>query len=185
MKKWNLRPKIDKASRKKLSKYDELTAQLLFNKGFLTEETAEAFLNPAATDILDGKDLGDMPKAVARINEAIEKKQKIFIHGDFDVDGVTATTILWEYLYKERGADVLPYIPHKVDEGYGVSEKTLQKFVDEKADLVITVDCGIRDVDLIKKFQGKPFDIIITDHHEPGDKTSACLCNRASDASQL
>jgi single-stranded-DNA-specific exonuclease len=170
MNQWILKPKISKEASAELSDYEPLIAQLLFNKGLFTKKAASEFLDTSPANILDAATLGEMAKAVKRINEAISKKQKIFIHGDFDVDGVTATTILWGYLYKIRNANVLPYIPHKVDEGYGMSEATLEMFVKEKADLVITVDCGIRDVELVKKYQGKPFDIIITDHHEPGSE---------------
>ncbi|MDD3662123.1 MAG: single-stranded-DNA-specific exonuclease RecJ, partial [Candidatus Dojkabacteria bacterium] len=109
---------------------------------------------------------------------AITKKEQIFIHGDFDVDGVCATALLWEYLYWDRGANVLPYIPSRVDEGYGMSGKSLDAIAAKGGKLVISVDCGIRDTELVRSYRTRSrtsLDFIITDHHEPGDELPATV----------
>jgi single-stranded-DNA-specific exonuclease len=98
----------------------------------------------------------------------VEEKKKIFIHGDYDADGICATALLWEYLYRELEADVTPYIPSRIDEGYGLSKESLEAMIEEGAQLIITVDCGIRDRKLIEKYiKEKKAEIIVTDHHEP------------------
>ncbi len=173
--KWIKPTKITPEAKKELQDYSEIIQQLLFNRGIKEQEEAERFLNPELGDLSDPDKFYQMEKAVERINTAIEKKERIFIHGDFDVDGITATAILWGYLFRERGAKVLPYIPSRVDEGYGMTEKSISAIKKKGADLIITVDCGIRDVELVKKYRKTSrnpdgVDFIITDHHKPGDR---------------
>jgi single-stranded-DNA-specific exonuclease len=144
--------------------YSPLLQTLLNNLG-LNEDEVIRFLNSYQMDFEDPTKIFGMDKAVEVITEAIEKKQKVAIHGDFDVDGISATTILFDYLYYECGIEVLPIIPHRVDEGYGLSEKTIQKALAWGANLIITVDCGIKDVVLVDKYKDQ-VDFIITDHHQ-------------------
>jgi single-stranded-DNA-specific exonuclease len=108
--------------------------------------------------------LHHIDKAVNAIVKAIKNNEKIIIHGDFDVDGVTATTIMWRFLYEELKANVLPYIPNRFDEGYGLSKKSLNTILKQGGEMVITVDCGVKDIDLIKEYSAK-LKFIITDHH--------------------
>ncbi len=158
-----------------LADINPLLRQLLFVRGIRSENDAKTFLNPSLDQLPDPLLLFDVKKAAKRIEEAIKNQEQIFIHGDFDVDGVTATAILWEYLYRNRKAKALPYIPSRVDEGYGLSERSIKALVSKKAKLIITVDCGIRDVELIDKYRKSSknkdgVDFIITDHHELGPK---------------
>lgn len=124
----------------------------------------EKFFNPKTEHLHDPFLLHDIQKAVQAISEAILKGKKIFIHGDFDVDGVTATAILWQYLYRELKADVTPYIPNRFNEGYGLTAESITKLISMGAELIITVDCGVKDIELVHKYKDK-VDFIITDHH--------------------
>lgn len=94
----------------------------------------------------------------------LNPEAKIIIHGDYDVDGVCATCILWDYLYSKLKLDVFPIIPNRAEEGYGLSDKTLSRAAELNADLIITVDCGIKDVEIIDKYRSS-FKFLITDHH--------------------
>ena len=145
-------------------KYSNLLKTLLFQRGLKAEEIEE-FLRCEELELEDSSKIFGITKAAKIINEAIEQKKKIIIHGDFDVDGVCSVTILFDYLYFERKADVLPIIPNRADEGYGLSEKTIEKALEAGGDLIITVDCGIKDYDLVEKYK-KKIDFIITDHHQ-------------------
>lgn len=124
----------------------------------------DRFLNPTFEDIHDPFKLHDIDKAVKAIKESIENKEKIVIYGDYDVDGISATSTLWSFLNYEANADVIPYIPSRFTEGYGLSEEGLDKIVDMGAKLVISVDCGIKDIELVKKYSSK-LKFVITDHH--------------------
>lgn len=145
-------------------KISNLVKTLLFNLG-LDEKQAYEFLNIDKSELESPFKIFGIKKAAKIIEKYIFEKKKIIIHGDFDVDGVCASTILWEYLYFVRKADAFPIIPKRVDEGYGLSEKTVQKAIDMGGDLIITVDCGIKDVEIVEKYKEK-IDFLITDHHQ-------------------
>jgi single-stranded-DNA-specific exonuclease len=167
---WEKPEKIDAKTEKALSGYPPVVRQLLFNRGIRTKKGAQEFFSISYDRLTDPLDLHDTRGAAVVIEKAIADGKKIVIHGDFDVDGIAASTILWNYLYRERKADALPYIPSRVDEGYGMSEKSLDAVTEIGADLVVTVDCGIRDAALVKKYRNKKgkkkLDFIITDHHQ-------------------
>lgn len=163
---WNILPKITQKYRKELGQYDRITAQLLFNRGITTREAAEIFLN-ADEDLLDSKLLEGVTGACELILDVVSKGEKIIIYGDYDVDGVSSTSILFDFLFRQLHANVLPYIPSRFEEGYGLNSNALQKLADEDTELIITVDCGIRDGLLLQEFSGKQTKYIITDHHEP------------------
>ncbi len=131
----------------------------------IEEDKIEEFINCEALELADPFLIFGMRQAVDVLEEALQAKKKVAIHGDFDVDGVSATAILWDYIYYYRGVDCLPIIPHRVDEGYGLSEKTIKKAIDFGAEVLITVDCGIKDLMLVEKYKDK-LDFIITDHHQ-------------------
>ena len=121
--------------------------------------------------------LHDIDKAVERVTLAIKNKDKIIIHGDFDADGICATSIIFDYLYFHAKANVVPYIPSRIDEGYGISESSLLSIKEKYSKngeklLIISVDCGIKDYELIDNKWHKEFDFIITDHHEMGEGIS-------------
>lgn len=169
---WNILPKITQKYRKELGQYDRITAQLLFNRGITTREAAEIFLN-ADEDLLDSKLLEGVTGACELILDVVSKGEKIIIYGDYDVDGVSSTSILFDFLFRQLHANVLPYIPSRFEEGYGLNSNALQKLADEDTELIITVDCGIRDGLLLQEFSGKQTKYLITDHHEPpADKES-------------
>ena len=104
-----------------------------------------------------------MKKAVERIEQAVKKHEKVAVYGDYDVDGTCATFIMWDFLYRHLKLDVIPFIPSRFDEGYGLNEQAIEELGNKGVKLIITVDCGIRDQGLISKF--KDLDFIITDHH--------------------
>jgi single-stranded-DNA-specific exonuclease len=125
---------------------------------------SELFFNPKEKDISSPFAIHDMDKAADAIINAVGNKKRIFIHGDFDVDGITATSIMWNFLYRDLGADVLPFIPNRFTDGYGLSEDTIQNIIDQGGNLIISVDCGVKDIELVNKYSDQ-IDFIITDHH--------------------
>jgi single-stranded-DNA-specific exonuclease len=142
-----------------------LIAQLLYNRGVKLEDIAP-FLS--ADRRLEGNPflLPDISQAVSRVYKAVLAREKIAVYGDFDVDGVTAIVILAEGLSR-LGAEVIPYIPDRVNEGHGLKISALEKLQAQGADLVITVDCGVTDLAVVKQAQEMGMDMIITDHHIP------------------
>lgn len=163
-KKWIYNNSID------ISDTNEILKYLLLKRDVVEKDK---FLNPELSDIPNFGKLYNSSKAAKQIVKAVKDGKKIFIHGDFDTDGVCATAILWEYLYKELSKtlnsdiDVKPYIPSRVDEGYGLSESSIEAMLSDGAQMIITVDCGIRDKDIIEKYIKQGLETIVTDHHEP------------------
>ncbi len=145
-----------------------ITAKLLYIRGFDTPEKARGFISREHVELHDPFLLKDMDKAVLRIKQAINKKEKICIYGDYDVDGVTATTLLYTYL-TEKGADCIYFIPERVTEGYGLSTPVIKRLADE-VDLLITVDTGITAVAEADYAKRLGIDMIITDHHSCRDQ---------------
>ncbi len=154
-------------------KIEEVVDVLLDNRGIKTKKGKEEFFNPAKPEEISVRGVGisesQLQKAVLKIKEAIKKKEKIVVYGDYDVDGICAAGILWETLHF-LGAHALPYLPDRFSEGYGLNTDAIKKLKDEDSDLglIITVDHGItahKKVDFAKEIG---VDIIITDHHEPG-----------------
>jgi len=142
-----------------------LIAQLLYNRGVKSEEI-EPFLS--ADRRLEGNPflLPDISQAVSRVYKAVLAREKIAVYGDFDVDGVTATVILVGGL-SWLGAEVIPYIPDRFNEGHGLKISALEKLHAQGVNLVITVDCGVTDLTEVKQAQDMGIDMIITDHHIP------------------
>lgn len=140
-------------------------SQILNNRGISDEKDAEIFMNPSLEYLRDPFLMKDMKKATERIKKAVENKERIYIYGDYDVDGVSSTSILYLY-FKSIGFPVKYYIPNRLEEGYGINEEAVKKIHNDGCDLIITVDCGItsvKEVDLANKLG---IDVIITDHHE-------------------
>jgi single-stranded-DNA-specific exonuclease len=142
-----------------------LIAQLLYNRGVKPEEIAP-FLS--ADRRLEGNPflLPDISQAASRVYKAVLDREKVAVYGDFDVDGVTATVILVEGLSR-LGAEVVPYIPDRINEGHGLKISALEKLQAQGAVLVITVDCGVTDLTEVKQAREMGIDVIITDHHIP------------------
>ena len=151
-----------------------VTARLLCIRGISDLDQARRFLNPSLDDLLDPFALTDMSVAVDRILGAIAKGERIAIHGDYDVDGVTSTVILRRAL-ELLGADVIHFIPERLRDGYGLQPASLDRLAAERVHLVISVDCGIRGVEAAAHARALGLDLIITDHHEPGTELPAAL----------
>ncbi len=144
----------------------ELLAQLLLQRGIDTPKKIHDFLNPSKMQITSPFAFTDMKKSVERIFEAIEKQEKIIVYGDFDADGVTSTSLLYKTLM-HLGANVDFYIPNREKENHGLNTKALVKLIAKnKAKLIITVDCGVSDVEQVGFANSFKTDVIITDHHE-------------------
>ncbi|WDU84359.1 single-stranded-DNA-specific exonuclease RecJ [Caloramator sp. Dgby_cultured_2] len=122
-------------------------------------------MNPDLRLLYDPFLLKDMDRAIDRIDEAIKKREKIYIYGDYDVDGITSTAVLYR-AFKKLGVDVSFYIPDRVNEGYGINREAIDHISSLDVDLVITVDCGISAIEEVEYAKEKGLDIIITDHHE-------------------
>lgn len=148
-------------------KISEILAQILINRGLQDAEQIIKFLSGKLEDLSDPYLLKDMQQAVLRIKKAIEVQEKITIYGDYDVDGVTATALVYRVL-KLLGAVVDFYIPDRQNEGYGLNCNAINVLYENKTSLLITVDCGIRAVEEVASSKGK-IDIIITDHHQPSE----------------
>lgn len=147
----------------------DLVLRILYNRGLQTPSEIEDFLNPKYEKLHNEFLFKDMKKAVDRILKAIRNKEKIIIYGDYDADGVTSSAILFKIL-QVCGANVDVFIPHREDDGYGLNVKRLQEFIDNKVNLLITVDCGITNIEEIDLANENNLDVIITDHHEPLEK---------------
>ncbi|QIB26534.1 single-stranded-DNA-specific exonuclease RecJ [Caloranaerobacter azorensis] len=141
-----------------------ITAKVLINRGIKTVEECKNFINVSLENLYNPFLLKDMDVAVERIINAIQKNEQIWIYGDYDVDGITSTTILKLYLQK-IGCNVNYYIPDRMTEGYGVNKDAIDYIVDKGGQLIITVDCGITAIDEVKYCNEKGIEIIITDHH--------------------
>lgn len=145
-----------------------LLAGVMLNRGIDSKEKAEEFLHPEKVNYHDAYLLPDMAKAVERIRQAIAAREQIVVYGDYDADGITATTVLLKTL-KKLGALVDYYIPNRFTEGYGINQEALEKLYNLGFSLVITVDCGIKSVAELASMAGR-MDFVVTDHHLPGEE---------------
>ena len=148
---------------------NKLLATILVNRDIVEEEKINSFLNPTRTNFHDPLKMPDMEIARDRIIKAINNNEKTIIYGDYDVDGITSTTVLTNFL-EERGLHVDSYIPNRLNEGYGLNNKAIDKIAEKGYTLMITVDCGISAVDEIDYANSLGIDTIVTDHHEPGEE---------------
>lgn len=142
-----------------------LCAKVLANRGINTKEAAEQFIYPDVSRLLDPFLLVDMDKGVAKIEDAIKNNEKMVVYGDYDVDGITAVSIIYLYL-KSRNADVSYYIPSRSDEGYGLNKEAVKNFKENNTSLIITADCGITAYDDIAYATSLGISVVITDHHK-------------------
>ena len=168
---WQIREQ-DSISQDRLMKaisISPIIAQLLVNRNIKIVKDAEFFLNPSLLNLHDPFLMKSMAQAVARIKRAISGKEKILIYGDYDVDGISATALLSTVL-KRLKADVDTFIPSRLEDGYGLSAKNLSSIHKRGIELIITVDCGITAIVEVDILNSLGIDIIITDHHTPGDK---------------
>ena len=175
-KKWECYQTDEEKVKKMAKEYNisPLIATILVNKNLEEKKDIDKFLNPTRNDFYDPYLMPDMEIAINRIIDAIEKREKIIIYGDYDVDGITSITVLKKFLL-ERGAIVDDYIPNRLDEGYGLNKKAIKKIVEEKYTLMITVDCGISGIDEVEYANSLGLETIITDHHEQAEKLPRAL----------
>lgn len=151
------------------SNYDVFLRQLLHNRGISDQASAEAFLNPSYAEHLhDPFLLHDMSKAVARIEEAIVKNEKIIIYSDYDCDGIPGAVVLHDFFVACGFTNFINYIPHRHYDGFGLSTKAVKKIKsDHDPALLITIDCGTTDIEAVSVAFDLGIDVIVTDHHEP------------------
>ena len=170
-KKWQIY-QIDEAKVEEIAKnynINKLLATILVNRDIIEQGQIKKFLEPKRNDFYDPYQMPDMEIAVERIMKAIENEEKIIIYGDYDVDGITSVTVLKSFL-EERGIKVGEYIPNRLEEGYGLNKKAIDKIVKDGNQLMITVDCGISAIEEVDYANQLGIETIITDHHEPGNE---------------
>ncbi|UCE20291.1 MAG: single-stranded-DNA-specific exonuclease RecJ [Gemmatimonadota bacterium] len=148
-------------------KVPPIVARILLNRGISTFEESRTFLRPSLDDLCDPFAMRDMGRAVDRICQAIEGKEKVMVYGDYDVDGVTAVAMLMRFL-KTCGVETTFYIPDRLSEGYGISNTGIQQAKQAGVNLIISVDCGIKAFDEVALALDLGIDMIVTDHHETG-----------------
>ncbi len=167
-KQWQILPKISDEFIKKYPEYGRLVLQMLYNRGLIEKEEIEDFLTPPTPLWKGGFNdpflFNNMAAAIDLIIKHIKEGSKIIIYGDYDADGVTSTAILIETLTTLK-ANLEPYIPDRVTEGYGLNKKAISELADGGAKLIITVDGGIRSKEEVKLAKNLGLDVIITDHH--------------------
>jgi single-stranded-DNA-specific exonuclease len=147
-------------------KISPVAARLLAIRGLDDVDAATRFLKPSLDHLLDPMGLADMDRAVDRLSRALARRERIAVHGDYDVDGITSTVILRRAL-ELLGGDVIHFIPERLRDGYGLQPAALDRLHAEGVALVISVDCGIRGADAARRARELGIDLIITDHHEP------------------
>lgn len=161
----------------------QLVASLLIQRGFEAQEDVLGFLNPALSAMHHSLLMKDMREAVVRLHQAIEDEERILIYGDYDVDGTTAVAMVASYL-EGVGGQVETYIPHRYDEGYGVSMDGVRYASENRFSLMITLDCGTKDFESLNDAAERGIDVIVCDHHLPEDtlpKAFAVLNPKRSD----
>lgn len=169
---WTLKPKPEAHKLNHLMEVlqvDEVVATLLLQRGIETFEAAKTFFRPSIEDIHDPFLMKDMDIAVARIDKAIADGENIMVYGDYDVDGTTSVALVSSYL-KTIYPNIATYIPDRYEEGYGLSFQGIDYASDNDISLIITLDCGIKAIDKVAYATEKGIDIVICDHHRPGNE---------------
>ena len=166
-KRWEVSPPAPAEHLARFPELPPLIVQLLYNREIRSRDEVEAFLSRTAAQDNPFR-LSDMNAAVTRLRQAIRNAETIAIYGDYDVDGVTATALLVPTLRTLGAARVIPYIPNRLEEGYGLNKPALTQLAEEGTNVVVTVDCGVRSVDEVAHANELGLDLIITDHHALG-----------------
>ena len=165
---WNVKePKMEQVNALVGSGYSPLAAMVLASRGMDCPQTADAFLSCDQT-LSDPYSMRDMAPAAQRVRQAVERGEKIAVFGDYDVDGITSTCLLTDFL-RSMGADCVPYIPGRLEEGYGLNPIAIHQLCGEGVKLIITVDCGITAVEEAQLCKELGIELVITDHHECKD----------------
>lgn len=182
---WQIQPLHAKARELAGSlKVSTMLAQLLINRGITEPQSAGTFLRPKLTELIAPEQMPGAEKAAQRIKQAINSSEKITIYGDYDVDGIAAVSILMP-LIRLLGGQADYYIPHRIDEGYGLNHQAIKSLAESGTRLLITVDCGINAIDSAQLAAQLGIDLIVTDHHQPGPALPQALAivHPAMDAS--
>jgi single-stranded-DNA-specific exonuclease len=165
-KRWELLPPAPQEWVARFPDLEPLVVQILHNRGIRAADQVGAFLTRTFESDNPFR-LAGMNEAVTRLRSALRAREEIAVYGDYDVDGVTATALLVSTL-RELGAQAVPYIPNRLEEGYGLNRPALKELVDQGVDVVVTVDCGVRSTGEVEYANGLGLDLIITDHHAIG-----------------
>jgi len=144
-------------------------AELLFRRGIRTESAAKRFFRPMLNELIDPFLMNDMDVAVDRLNDAMGRKERIMVYGDYDVDGCTAVALVYKFL-QQFYSNIEYYIPDRYEEGYGISRKGLEYAAEKQVKLIIVLDCGIKAIEEIAYAKSLGIDFIICDHHVPDDE---------------
>ena len=173
-----IRDELNLEQREKLKEYSDMVAHLLFHRGITDSELAKNFLEiDYEKHMHDSFDLKDMDKVVERILSAVENNEKICVFSDYDADGIPGAVVLTDFFRKIGYENFFSYIPHRNREGFGLNDGAIEKITDDengsgKTRVLITIDCGITDVEQINNATKAGIDVIITDHHDPNGHTS-------------
>ena len=166
-KQWVIQPPDQRCEQlAKSLRVSPLLAQVLINRGITEAQGAGVFLRPKLTELIDPAQMPGIEPAIHRLKQAIKNKEKITVYGDYDVDGITGVAILWQVL-KLLGADVDYYIPHRIDEGYGLNSEAIEALAKSGSKLLVTVDCGVTAIQSAELAEQLGLELIITDHHQP------------------
>lgn len=171
--KWNthgVSPELKKLSEELSVKLNisPILSRLLIERGITTESAAKRFFRPQLADLIDPFLMKDMDVAVDRLNDAMGRKERIMVYGDYDVDGCTAVALVYKFL-RQFYSNIEYYIPDRYDEGYGISDKALQTACENKVKLIVVLDCGIKAHQQIARAKEMGIDFIICDHHVPDE----------------
>ncbi len=166
---WNIRRADDRAAElARALRVSPVLAQVLINRDIADADKARGFLSPKLTDLIEPDRLPQTARAVQRIRRGLADGELITIYGDYDVDGITSVAILW-HLLTMLGGRVEYYIPHRIDEGYGLNDEAIRQLAQNGTRLIITVDCGITAVSQAELAAELGVDMIITDHHQAAE----------------
>ncbi len=170
-KRWSIKSGVDARMVEQLAselKIDNILASLLATRGITSYEEAKNFFRPSLSSLYDPFLMKDMDEAIKRLDEAVKKKEKILVYGDYDVDGTTAVALVYSFL-KTLQLDVDYYIPDRYTEGYGISFQGIDFAKENNFTLIIALDCGIKANDKVAYATDRAIDFIICDHHRPGE----------------
>jgi single-stranded-DNA-specific exonuclease len=173
-KRWQINPALPPEAEKSLNAYPPILRQVLYNRGYTTAEAAASYLEARPPLESEPDKMLGIPQAVERIRYAIRHQEPIAVYGDYDADGVTATALMTLALQSMQ-ANVTGYIPNRFDEGYGLNNDALSALHSQGVRLVITVDCGVRSPEEAEHARRLGLDLIITDHHTPGEQLPEAL----------
>lgn len=147
-----------------------ILSHILLQRGIDCFDKARTYFRPEVEELHDPFLMKDMDKAVDRLHHALEKGEKILVYGDYDVDGVSGSSLLYLILSRMVGSKVTYYIPDRITEGYGLSRQAIQEYAAKGVSLILAIDCGVTAVDEIRFARELGVDVLVCDHHEPGDE---------------